>query len=92
MAEWWYRATALEDLLEVATESVYDERLYRTLDRVLPHKQAIEAHLVERLGELFELDYGCCSTMSPAPISRGSPIRRSPNAATAATIVPTACR
>ena len=41
----------------VPAESVYDERLYRTLDRVLPHKEAIEQHLVRRLGELFELDY-----------------------------------
>jgi transposase len=57
VAEQWYRTTALEDLLGVATEQVYDERLYRSLDRVLPHKQAIERHLVERLGELFELDY-----------------------------------
>jgi transposase len=57
VAEQWYRSTALEDLLGVATEQVYDERLYRTLDRVLPHKEAIEAHLVERLGELFDLDY-----------------------------------
>jgi transposase len=57
VAEQWYRSTALEDLLGVASEQVYDERLYRSLDRVLPHKQAIEAHLVERLGELFELDY-----------------------------------
>ena len=57
VAEQWYRTTALEDLLGVPTEKVYDERLYRTLDRVLPHKQAIEHHLVERLGELFDLDY-----------------------------------
>ena len=57
VAEQWYRTTALEDLLGVASELVYDERLYRTLDRVLPHKQAIEHHLVERLGELFDLDY-----------------------------------
>jgi len=57
VAERWYRTTALEDLLGVAPESVYDERLYRTLDRVLPHKEAIEQHLVRRLGELFELDY-----------------------------------
>jgi transposase len=57
VAEQWYRTTALEDLLGVATEQVYDERLYRTLDRVLPHKAAIETHLVERLGELFDLDY-----------------------------------
>jgi transposase len=57
VAEQWYRTTALEDLLGVATEQVYDERLYRTLDRVLPHKEAIERHLVQRLGELFDLDY-----------------------------------
>jgi hypothetical protein len=57
VAERWYRTTALEDLLGVATEDVYDERLYRALDRLLPHKQAIEKHLVKRLGELFDLDY-----------------------------------
>jgi transposase len=57
VAEQWYRTTALEDLLGVLSERVYDERLYRTLDRLLPHKQAIEAHLVKRLGELFALDY-----------------------------------
>jgi transposase len=57
VAEQWYRSTALEDLLQVPAESVYDERLYRTLDRLLPHKEAIEQHLVTRFGELFELDY-----------------------------------
>jgi len=57
VAERWYRSTALDDLLGVSPEEIYDERLYRALDRVLPHKSAIEAHLVKRLGELFELDY-----------------------------------
>lgn len=57
VAEHWYRTTALEDLLQVPAESVYDERLYRTLDRLLPHKEAIEEHLVKRFGELFDLDY-----------------------------------
>jgi transposase len=57
VAEQWYRTTALEDLLKVPAESVYDERLYRTLDRLLPHKAAIEQHLVKRFGELFDLDY-----------------------------------
>jgi transposase len=57
VAEQWYRTTALEDLLNVPSESVYDERLYRTLDRLLPHKETIEQHLVRRLGELFDLDY-----------------------------------
>jgi transposase len=57
VAERWYRTTALEDLLGVSTEAIYDERLYRALDRLLPHKEALEKHLVQRLGELFDLDY-----------------------------------
>jgi transposase len=57
VAERWYRTTALEDLLGVSTEDIYDERLYRALDRLLPHKQALEKHLVQRLGELFDIDY-----------------------------------
>jgi transposase len=57
VAECWYRTTALEDLLGVSTEDIYDERLYRALDRLLPHKEGIEKHLVKRLGELFDLDY-----------------------------------
>lgn len=57
VAERWYRTTALDDLLGVSSEAIYDERLYRSLDRLLPHKEAIEAHLVKRFGELFELDY-----------------------------------
>jgi transposase len=57
VAERWYRTTALEDLIGVSPERLYDERLYRALDRLLPHKEAIEKHLVKRLGELFEIDY-----------------------------------
>jgi transposase len=57
IAEDWYRGTALEDLLEVPSAQVNDDRLYRALDRLLPHKPAIETHLKERLGELFALDY-----------------------------------
>jgi transposase len=57
VAERWYRTTALEDLLRVSSEQIYDERLYRALDRLLPHKEAIEKHLVKRLGELFDLNY-----------------------------------
>lgn len=57
VAERWYRTTALEDLLGVAVEDIYEERLYRALDRLLPHKETIEKHLVKRLGELFKLDY-----------------------------------
>jgi transposase len=57
IAEDWYRRTALEDLLGLPDELVNDDRLYRALDRLLPHKVAIEQHLVKRLGELFDLTY-----------------------------------
>jgi transposase len=57
IAEDWYRRTALSDLLGVPEERVNDDRLYRALDQLLPHKQALEAHLRQRLGELFALDY-----------------------------------
>jgi transposase len=57
IAEDWYRRTALDDLLGVPAERINDDRLYRALDRLLPHKRALEVHLKERLGALFELDY-----------------------------------
>jgi transposase len=57
IAEDWYRTTALDDLLGVPSNQLNDDRLYRALDRLLPHKVAIETHLKERLGSLFSLDY-----------------------------------
>ena len=57
IAEDWYRTTALEDLIGVPADSVYDNRLYRALDRLLPHKATLEQHLRRRLGELFALEY-----------------------------------
>jgi len=57
IADTWYRRTALEDLLAVTTEQVHTRRLYEGLDALLPHKEAIEQHLKERLGNLFDLEY-----------------------------------
>jgi len=57
IAEDWYRRTALEDLLGIKPELIYDTRLYRALDRLLPHKRELEVHLKKRLGELFDLEY-----------------------------------
>jgi transposase len=57
IAEDWYRGTALDDLLGIPSERVNEDRLYRGLDQLLPHKQAIETHLQKRLGELFALEY-----------------------------------
>ena len=53
----WYPRTALEDLLGVEPGKVHTDRLYDGLDELLRHKEAIERHLKERLGDLFELKY-----------------------------------
>jgi len=57
LAEHFYEASALAQLLGVAAEKVNEDRLYRALDQLRPHKEALEKHLKERLGELFALDY-----------------------------------
>ncbi|MCH5376704.1 MAG: IS1634 family transposase, partial [Planctomycetes bacterium] len=56
-AEQWYPKTALADLLGLPARQVDDNRLYRALDKLLPHKAALETHLKNRLGELFGLEY-----------------------------------
>jgi transposase len=57
ITEDWFRRTALEDILGIPASTLYDERLYRALDKLLPHKEALEEHLKRRLGELFALEY-----------------------------------
>jgi transposase len=56
-SEQWYPKTALPDLLGVPAHRVDDNRLYRALDELLPHKESLEVHLKERMGELFALEY-----------------------------------
>jgi hypothetical protein len=53
IADAWYGKTALDDLLGIPQESVNDDRLYRALDALLPHKDALCKHLQDRYGELF---------------------------------------
>lgn len=57
IAEHWYEKSALADLLGIPPERVNDDRLYRALDRLLPHKADLETHLKGRLGKLFGLKY-----------------------------------
>jgi len=57
IAEHLYMRTAFQDLLGVPWEKVNDDRLYRTLDALLPQKEALELHLKTRCGELFNLSY-----------------------------------
>jgi transposase len=43
--------------LDLSADKVNEQRLYRALDRILPHKDAVERHIRLRLGELFDIDY-----------------------------------
>src|SRR5262252_7910426 len=52
----WMRRTALVDILDVDFEGVDDNRLYRVLDKLYPHRATIEAALVQRERSLFNLD------------------------------------
>ena len=57
IAEHYYKSTAMPELLGIPPEKVYDERLYRALDKLLPHKKVLEKHLKDRLGSIFGLKY-----------------------------------
>ena len=57
VSEQWYPKSAMPQLLGVPTDRVDDNRLYRTLDQLLPHKEKLEIHLKNRMGQLFDLEY-----------------------------------
>jgi len=57
IAEHLFEETALSDLLGIPSEKINEDRLYRSLDKLLPHKDALEVHLKEKAGSLFNLDY-----------------------------------
>jgi hypothetical protein len=46
--ERWYPSRALDDLLGIEAGKINDTRLYRCLDRLLPHKTQLERHLTRR--------------------------------------------
>src|SRR6266705_2089376 len=53
----WYPSTALDDLLGIEEGKINDTRLYRCLDRILPHKTKLERHPKDRYGALFEAEF-----------------------------------
>src|SRR5205807_4321153 len=53
----WYPSTALDDLLQIEDGKINDTRLYRCLDRILPHKTKLEGHLKERYGSLLGAEF-----------------------------------
>jgi transposase len=56
MVRWWQR-TALPQLLGIPLAVINDDRLYRCLDLVLPHKQAIEERIAGAGQSLFGQSY-----------------------------------
>ncbi len=57
LAERWYAHTALEDLLGVPLEKINESRLYRGLDALLPHQDALCAHLLSKYRDWFGVRY-----------------------------------
>lgn len=53
----WFLQTALDELLGVSFAAASKDRLYRCLDRVVEHKDALHQHLVERWRTLFDAKF-----------------------------------
>ncbi len=53
----WFLNSAMDDLLGVDFAVAAKDRLYRCLDRILPHKQALFQHLIERWKTLFDASF-----------------------------------
>jgi len=51
--EKWYPKSAMSLLLDCSDAVAEKDRLYRCLDRLVEHKEALEGHLKEKWGELF---------------------------------------
>ncbi len=81
LAEHWYGSTALEDLLGIKPEAIYDNRLYRGLDAVLPLREKLFSHLRKRyescFGSRFEfLLYDITSTYFEGQCTRNPQAQR----------------
>lgn len=57
VAERWYADSSLEDLLGVPWRRINETRLYRGLDVLCKHKDALCAHLMSRYESWFGLDF-----------------------------------
>ena len=57
VAERWYQDSALEDLLGVPWQNVNDTRLYRGLDVLHAHKDALCKHLMARYESWFGVEF-----------------------------------
>jgi len=55
--EQWYKKTGMDLLLDCDAAVAAKDRLYRCLDRLVVHKDALERHLRRKWGELFQADF-----------------------------------
>jgi transposase len=53
LSERWYASTALGDILGIDEDKIYENRLYRGLDKVLPLRKKLFAHLKGRYESWF---------------------------------------
>ena len=59
----WFEQSAMADLLGADYALVEKNALYRCLDKVLAHKQALFSHLRQRWQDLFGRGSKCCCTI-----------------------------
>lgn len=81
LSERWYATTALDDLLGISADMLYDNRLYRGLDELLPLRDELFGHLRERYQSLFGsrfefLLYDVTSTYFEGQAERNSQAQR----------------
>lgn len=57
ISESYVDRSALSDLLGIDPLKINKDRLYRAMDALWPHKEALGEHLKRRYGQLFHLDY-----------------------------------
>jgi len=53
----WFLGSAMDELLETDFAVAEKDRLYRCLDRVLPHKQELFVWLKQKWADLFHADF-----------------------------------
>jgi transposase len=53
----WFLRSAMDELLEVDFAAAGKDRLYRCLDKILPHKDALCRHVADRWKTLFDTSF-----------------------------------
>lgn len=57
IAEEFIKQSAVCEILGIDESKIYDNRLYRGLDKLIEQKEKLQQRMKQRLGELFEIKY-----------------------------------